>query len=682
VGQGLGIRALAALAAIIAALALAACGDDNNNADTGNHGSHELGQLPRTEWKTNGGTLFNDRYSPLTEINTSNVANLKGEWMTDLKSGDDAKYSGEAQPLVVGDHIYVITGADDVFALDIATGKKNWTYKANLDQKIKTVCCGWTSRGVGYGDGKVYVGQLDGKLVALDAQTGKKQWETQVERWQDGYTITSAPLFYNNMVVTGVSGGEFGIRGHVDAYDANTGKRKWRFYTIPGPGEFGHDTWPADNDTWKRGGGPVWQTPAVDPERNTIYFSTGNTAPDFDGSSRGGDNLFANAIVAVDADTGKRKWHYQLVHHDIWDYDAPAPIVLFDHKDKDGKNRAGLAATAKTGWVYLLDRGTGKPLVGIDEKKVLQEPRNKTAPTQPHPRGDAFVDQQLNEPVKGFPNPKNKGKIFTPFWTKPIVGRPGTLGGSNWPPTSYNPKTGLLYVCGTNLTSVFKASKVEYDPQAVRRGESYLGSAFTSPKDAKPSGTFTAIDPKDNTIRWQNKWSDSCYSGSTTTAGNLVFTGRNNGDLTALDARNGKQLWGFQTGAGANATPTIFERNGTQYVAFYAAGNTLAGTSHGDNFWLFSLKGKMSQSGGNKTEDIANGGKSAKNSFETNCSACHGPNGEGGHLGPKLQELSLTEQQLIKQIENGSGAMPAFKGKLTDQEIKDLAKFVRQLESK
>ena len=255
-------------------------------------------------------------------------------------------------------------------------------------QKINTVCCGWLSRGVALGEGKVYLGQLDGSLVALDQTTGKVAWQTQVGRWQQGYTITAAPLYYDGLVITGISGGEFSIRGRVQAYDAETGKEVWRFYTVPGPGEAGHDTWPADNDSWEHGGAPVWQTPAVDPELGLLYFSTGNASPDLDGSRRAGDNLFAASIVAVDAKTGEYRWHFQQVHHDIWDYDGPSPVVLFD-AEIDGEDRKGLAQASKTGWLYLLDRETGEPLLTIEESRCRRmrssgRPRRSRSRSYPH----------------------------------------------------------------------------------------------------------------------------------------------------------------------------------------------------------------------------------------------------------------------------------------------------------
>jgi quinohemoprotein ethanol dehydrogenase len=297
----------------------------------------DLANPAGSDWLTNGGSTFNQRYSTLNEINASNVSQLRGIWLTHLrKSALAAKYSAEGQPLEYQGVIYVPSGADDVFAVSADSGDILWQHKAKLDQTISTVCCGWESRGVALGKGRVFVGQLDGKLVALDQKTGQVSWQTQVVRWQNGGTITAAPLYYDGMVITGVSGGEFGVRGRVVAYDAVTGKERWRFYTIPGPGEIGHDTWPADPRIWQHGGAPVWQTPAVDPQLGLIFFSTGNASNDLDGSKRPGTNLFSSSVVAVDAKTGRYRWHFQQVHHDIWDYDAPSPVVLFDHGGTKG----------------------------------------------------------------------------------------------------------------------------------------------------------------------------------------------------------------------------------------------------------------------------------------------------------------------------------------------------------
>lgn len=227
----------------------------------------ELKALPTDGWITNGGNVYNQRYSPLTDITPENIGELKGVWRARFDgSAVGSKYSGEATPIVHDGVIYIVTGADDVFAISVDTGERLWKYEANLDQGITTVCCGWTSRGVAIGEGKVFVGQLDGKLVALDQSTGEIAWSVQAERWQDGYTITSAPLYYDGMVITGFAGAEYASRGRVKAYDAKDGSDIWTFYTVPGPGEFGHDTWAQDNEVWRYGGATVWQTPAVDPD--------------------------------------------------------------------------------------------------------------------------------------------------------------------------------------------------------------------------------------------------------------------------------------------------------------------------------------------------------------------------------------------------------------------------------
>ena len=549
----------------------------------------ELAALPTSGWLKNGGNLFNQNYSPLTQINRQNVASLKAVWRTHLDgSGLKTKYSGEAQPVVHEGVIYIVTGADDVFAMRVKTGELLWKYHANLDDTITTVCCGWTSRGVALGEGKVYVGQLDGRLVALDQRSGEPAWSIQAERWQNGYTITAAPLYYNGMIVVGFAGGENGTRGRVKAYDAKDGHLLWTFYTVPGPGELGHDTWPQDTDAWLHGGATVWQTPAVDPELGLIYFTTGNPGPDFNGKIRAGDNLFATSMVAIEAKTGKYRWHFQQVHHDLWDYDGPNPVILFD-VNINGRIRKAAAEANKAGWVYILDRVTGKPLIGIDEKPVPQEPRQATSATQPVPRGDAFVPQYVDIAPEDFPL-VNQGRIFTPFWKEAIVAKPGARGGANWPPSSYDPTTNYFYVCATDAANLFKGG--EDDQRITPEGQRYLGSAFGG-APIPGSGIFAALDMKTNRLVWQQRWRDSCYSGSVTTAGGLVFTGRSDGRLTALNSATGKRLWEFQTGAGLNAPASVFEYEGEEYVVAYSAGSLFAGSPRGDSVWLFSLKGML-----------------------------------------------------------------------------------------
>ena len=306
----------------------------------GGHGfaGAKLTAHPTTSWPTNGGNLYNQRYSPLKAIDRTNVAQLKGVWRTRLRgSGTQPQYPGFAAPLVYDGVAYMSTGANDVFALSIDTGEILWQYEAKLDPNITSVCCGWNNKGVAMSEDKVFIGQLDGKLLALERATGKIAWSIQAERWQENFSITAAPLYVNpstslgaGMVIIGFAGGDRGTRSRVKAYDAKDGRLIWTFYTIPGPGEPGHDTWPKDNDAWKYGGAAIWQTPAVDLDLGLLYFSTGNAAPDYNGAFRAGDNLYAASMLAIELATGKYRWHFQQVHHDIWDYDAVNPVILMD----------------------------------------------------------------------------------------------------------------------------------------------------------------------------------------------------------------------------------------------------------------------------------------------------------------------------------------------------------------
>ena len=642
---------------------------------------------PRDGWRTNGGNYFNQRYSPLTAINRDNVAQLKGVWRTHLRgSGVGPQYSGAAQPIVHDGRVFIVTGANDVFALDLATGSILWQWSSGLDPAISTVCCGWTNRGAGLGDGKLFFGTLDGRLVAVDEKTGKEAWSVQAERWQDGYSITSAPLVYDGMVVTGFSGAEYGVRGKVKAFDIRTGKLLWTFHTIPGPGEFGHDTWPANSDAWKRGGGTVWQTPAVDPALGLIYFSTGNPGPDFNGAVRPGDNLFTASMVAIEARTGKYRWHFQQVRHDIWDYDAPNPVVLFDAV-VDGAPRKGIAQVGKTGWAYILDRVTGKPLIGIDERAVPQEPRQKTAATQPYPRGDAIVPQHVDIAPEGY-ELVNGGRIFTPFFgEKGVIASPSLFGGANWPPSSYDPVRNHLFVCASDVPGNFTGGHTDNEPPAP--GKNYLGGAVGFAALPR-SGIFAAVDVRTNKLVWRQRWLDQCYSGSVATAGGLLFVGRNDGRLTALDSDNGRMLWQFQTGAGMNATASVFESGGKQYVVAFSAGNVLAGTAKGDSVWLFSLDGTLPPAKERDTEarpapapvaaaapaGASTAPVSGAQLYRQACVPCHGDDGKGGHGGGaplnKITDVALVAQT----VKEGRKAMPPFGAAFTPEQIQAVATYV------
>jgi alcohol dehydrogenase (cytochrome c) len=550
----------------------------------------QLTALPTDGWLTNGGNLYNQRYSPLSLINRDNVANLKPNWRVSLNgSGSGSKYSGQGQPLVYDGVIYMVTGADDVFAVDVDTGEMLWTYEAKLDDTIDTICCGWSSRGLALGDGRIYVGQLDGKVVALDQRTGKVAWSIQAERWQNGFPITSAPLYFDGLVITGFAGGDRATRGRLKAFDAKSGALQWTFYTIPGPGDFGHDTWPQDNDAWKFGGASIWQTPAVDPDLGLVYFSTSNPGPDLNGGVRAGDNLFSASIVALDVRTGRYRWHFQQVHHDIWDYDSPNPVVLFD-AEYGGRLRKGIAEVSKTGFTYILDRETGEPLIGIEERPVPQEPRQATSATQPYPIGDPVVPHEIDIVPEGH-KVVNGGRIFTPFWDQPVLVKPQATGGANWPPSSFDPQTNLLYVCAHDGISAF-SSNGQVDFMTPTPGTRYAEGTFGR-AGVRVRGIFAAVDLTTNRLAWRQQWAEMCYSGSIVTAGGLIFVGRNDNRFTALDKSNGDLLWDFETDAAVNATASTFLHDGKQYVVVLAAGSFFPGTKRGDSLWLFSLDGEF-----------------------------------------------------------------------------------------
>jgi quinohemoprotein ethanol dehydrogenase len=697
--------------------------------------SEELYEHAGDNWISNGGGTTNDRFSTLDEINTENVKELKGDWMTKIgANATAAKFSAEGQAIEYEGTIYISDGADDVFALDASTGEKLWTYEPHLppDPLGEVVCCGWDNRGVAIGEGMVFVSQLNGDQVALDQETGKVDWQTNIEKFKAGFSITSAPLYYNGKVYVGGSGGEYGIRGRLTALDAKTGKIAWRFWTTPAPNEPGGDTWP-DNGTYKHGGASLWNTPTVDPKLGMVYFSTSNASP-WIGSNRKGENLFTASIVAVDAETGEYKWHYQQVHHDLWDFDSPSPTVLFDG-EMNGEMREGVGEPSKTGWLYLVDRKTGKPIYPIPEVKVPQDPSQNTWPTQPEPTIPPFspieaTQEAVEKAEEGVAadNPKPKvigSKIFTPQSSDPNVinlGANSAVGGDNWPPSSFDPEKDMYFVCSQSGALGLVVPPKE---QAYSEGENYIGSDTVVASGFDTAGFLTAYDMSTGKIAWQKEFPESCYSGTVTTAGGLVFVGQNNGELQAYDTESGEKLWSFQTGAGANTTVTPFEDEGEEKIAIYAGGNSLAATSHGENFWVFSLNGTMGPDEGTEKEaegtehageesaeeaeggeesgeaeeveggeekvegEEAEGGEEAAAGgapdamagaevFSENCSTCHGATGHGGNGGPDLTTMPKAKEQAgaEEQVTNGGGGMPAFGGTLSEEEIANVAAYV------
>jgi alcohol dehydrogenase (cytochrome c) len=540
--------------------------------------------FPSKDWPVVGGDWSNSRYSTLSQINSTNVKSVAGAWMARLEgSGFNARYNQQASPIVKDGIMYVPTGQQDIFALNAKTGELVWKFESDVDP---TSAGGWNNRGVALGDNKVFAVQKDSRLIALDQKTGKMVWQSplgnDVPAGASKY-VTNPPLYYDGLVYTGLSGGDGGLRGRFYALDAKTGNEVWRFWTVPGPGEFGHDTW--EGDSWQYGGAAVWAQPAFDPDLGTLYLNTGNAWPDYDGSVRGGDNLFTASVLALDYKTGKYKWHFQLHHHDIWDYDAPNPNVLFD-VSIDGQPRRALAAAGKNGWMFILDRETGAPLIGVEERPVAQDPRQKTAGTQPIPVGEPFFPQCVTHEVQGYVS----GCYYDAFWELANVLTPSTA--ADWAPTSFSPQTGYLYVAAGREPQVFRVRSERVEGGGIVTERS---GGKTPVIGSRRFGTLTALDARTNKIAWQKEmpYAISAGSGSMATAGGLLFHGEPDGNFQAYDARTGELLWQFQTGFGADGAIVSYEIDGEQYVAIPTGGTSLAQSARGDAVWAFKLGGKV-----------------------------------------------------------------------------------------
>jgi PQQ-dependent dehydrogenase (methanol/ethanol family) len=513
-------------------------------------------------WPSYGRDWTNQRYSPLAQIRPANVGRLALAWR--YHTGIPNAF--EASPVVVGGTMYVSTPLNHVVALDAATGRKRWEHAESLSTTVH--CCGPVNRGVAVYGGRVYEGTLDGRLVALDARTGRRVWSVRVADNERGYAVDGAPVAADGKVIVGISGAEYGIRGFVTAYDAATGAMVWRFYTIPSPEEGGWwgkwsptDPFGADlhrdlareradsaryADSWRTGGGSVWQAPAVDPALGLVIFGVGNASPDLDGSVRPGDNLYTASVVAVDLRTGRLKWYFQELPHDTWDLDATSPVVLFDLPGAGGDRVRAVAQAGKTGWVYILDRMTGKPIR----------------------RSDAFVPQ-----ANLFARPTPDG----------IRMLPGANGGSEWSAPAYSPQTGYLYVLGLHQPMLYKVKPEPLEPPAF-----WLGGAFY-PNGEPQYGLFSAVDLTTGRIAWQEKLADPMIGGAVATAGGLVFTGTKDKRFLAFDARTGRQLWRYDAQAGVNAPPISYAVNGRQYVAVAAGGNYQINAPRGDEVLAFAL---------------------------------------------------------------------------------------------
>jgi PQQ-dependent dehydrogenase (methanol/ethanol family) len=510
-------------------------------------------------WLLHGRTYDNADYSPLTGINPGNVSRLAPVAL--IHTGMVNTY--ENTPIEVNGVLFTVTASDHVQTYDAVTGQLLWTYTPKLD--YSDVCCGPQARGVAVAYGKVFMAQLDGRVVALDAKTGQVVWRTnQADMLPEPthyYSFTMAPQVYDGMVIVGNSGAEYPTRGFVEALDAGTGKLVWRFRTTAAPDEPGGDSWSGNSHA--SGGGSVWNTPAIDPKNGLVVFAAANPNPDYWGENRKGDNLYTNSIIGVHVKTGKIAWWYQEVPHDLWDYDATAPAALFDAKDASGKLVPAAAEAGKVGNVFIVNRLTGALL---------------------H-KSDPFVMQSAN--------------MFDIPGETPITRYPGINGGSLWSTPSVSPLTHYFYVMGVN--QAYSVTAFEIKPYVFGTptvGQQTGGSQKPEVTPFPPTGTLTAIDVNTGKIAWQDKTSLPMYGGIVTTASNLLFTGEMDGNFDAFDAKTGKKLWHYFMGVGVCSPPITYRVKGIQYVAVGASGcargrEYLGETGlpqYADNLVIFAVK--------------------------------------------------------------------------------------------
>jgi len=506
------------------------------------------------------GNYEQTRYYPASQINTGNVKNLRPAWIFQTEIVE----SLETTPIVVNGVMYVTTSFNHIHALDARTGEELWHYKHKMGP-ITTYCCGPNNRGVAVYKDKVYMGTLDSKLVALDARTGRVIWDVQIGDPELGYSETMAPTAVNGKILIGTNGGEYGIRGFVKAYDADSGKLLWTFHSIPensvgvwathdATGRNMHRSIAAEKkalkklgDPYKTLGGGVWQNPAVDLESNSIYFVVGNPSPDLDGSIRPGDNLYTNSLVSVDLDTGKYQCHFQYIAHDVWDLDAVSPPILIDVKDKKGRTVPGILHGGKTGHVYVHNRRDCS-LIRFSEAMVPQE--------------NMWV------------LPTKEGQRMLP----------GANGGVEWSPMTTNTDLGLVYAINLHQPMTYHVESTPYPS-----GKLWLGGAFKVIASEEQWGNVVAVDYNTGQIRWKVKTPQPMIGGIMATAGGLVFAGEGNGQFKAYDAATGNVLWSFQAGAGVNAPPSSYTVEGKQYIVVGAGGNVQLNYKRGNNIIAFSL---------------------------------------------------------------------------------------------
>jgi alcohol dehydrogenase (cytochrome c) len=495
-------------------------------------------------WLTYSGSYSSERFSPLSEIDTGNVGDLRVEWVYQTSPG-----LVETTPIVVDGIMYVTEPPSTVAALDARTGRRIWRWDANVPAQTLNIGFPRINRGVAVLGETVYVGTLDARLVALDAESGVVRWSVTVADNSVGFAMTGAPLAIDGKIIVGIAGAEAGIRGFLDAYDPETGERLWRTHTVPAPGEPGSDTWLGD--AWERGGGSTWLTGSYDPDLNLIYWGTGNPGPDWNGDVRPGDNLYTCALLAMDADTGEIRWHFQFTPHDVHDWDATEIPVLVD-LEWEGRPRKLVVMANRNAFYYVLDRETGEYLHGQQYSK------------QTWAEG---LDENGRPIVLPNTEPTADGNMV---W-------PSLQGATNWFSPSYSPLTEILYVPVRHMAAVYYKAAAEYEA-----GRPYMGGGEQALAGDDAWGYVKALDVRTGDLRWEYQVLTPLWNGVMSTAGGVVFGATNEGNFFALDAETGASLWDFQAGAPARSNPMSFEVDGRQRVVL-EAGNAL---------FVFSLPGR------------------------------------------------------------------------------------------
>ncbi|MEM5383880.1 PQQ-dependent dehydrogenase, methanol/ethanol family [Paraburkholderia phymatum] len=516
-----------------------------------------------SDWLHSNGSYAQTRFYPGTQINKSNVSKLRPVFIFQTAVNE----SMETAPIVKNGVMFITTSFNHVYAVDAVTGKEFWHYKHKMGS-VTTFCCGPNNRGVAISGDRLYMGTLDSKLVALDAKTGNVLWQSQIADPDQGYSETMAPVVVDGKVLIGTNGGEYGIRGFVKAFDANSGQLLWTFYTIPDKGQEGvwatkdatgrdeHRDIDAEKkqladkggDFYKTLGGGVWMAPAVDRKTHTVYFVVGNPSPDLYGAIRPGDNLYTDSLVAIDLETGKYKWHFQYVPHDVWDLDAASAAILVDVRDTNGKMIPGVIHAGKTGHVYVHDRATGR-LIRYSQAMIPQE----NMWTLPTPQGARML--------------------------------PGANGGVEWSPMAFDPQTRLAYAANLHQPMTYQVEETPYPGGS----KLWLGGAFKVIPSEEQWGKLSAVNVDTGKVVWDFKTAQPLIGGVLATAGGLVFNGEGNGLFRAFDASTGKKLWEFQCGAGVNAPAVSYSVHGKQYIAVAAGGNTQLDYKRGNAVLVFAL---------------------------------------------------------------------------------------------